>query len=419
MLFASCLACAAEPITLPEGTPIALRLPETVVSGSQKEGQQIELECVDTVIAPTGEILVRPGAKALGTITKSKKAGLGGKRGDLAFTVEKVEVADGTLVPVRWTTTRRGGGTEGAGAAAGFIGGGLIGAAIGAALSPGQDVVVPAGVEFVVYTAQAEPVQAAAPPTPALMPAQIVGEATVLVGEAGGTGDRKVIAVFSVKNPNDSVGLRRAHVTVTATSTGVDPDTWTNVPPVARLLAHGAYKRFRFLDVGSQDPNQAIPYLAPGGTGVYVKQLTLVRKPKAEAKPPATPDEPKPEAAEAPPKDQGPRVPTEYEVHVAQNWVSAEFLKEAATVTCTFVSPATVDAKNASVVGQVKNDGQQQAPIEFTAVITKDGKVIGAARQVTKGVVKPGATVKFTLPIVGSCDGTLDCRATATFWAVK
>jgi hypothetical protein len=78
-----------------------------------------------------------------------------------------------------------------------------------------------------------------------------------------------------------------------------------------------------------------------------------------------------------------------------------------------------LEAKSASVVGQVKNDGQQQAPIEFTAVITKDGRVVGAARQVTKGVVKPGAVAKFTLPIVGSCDGTLDCCATATFWAVK
>ena len=67
------------------GMPIKLKLLETIRSGSSRRGDLIRFAVVDNVLTDDGKILIPKGAKAFGTVTNSRRAGMFGKRGITGF----------------------------------------------------------------------------------------------------------------------------------------------------------------------------------------------------------------------------------------------------------------------------------------------------------------------------------------------
>ena len=93
-LLAVCgMATAAEPVTLPEGTEVRLRLIDKLVSGTATEGQRFNLE-VDEPLTVNGQVVVPAGAKAVGTVVTSKKKGFMGKGGELNVLIDYMLVND-------------------------------------------------------------------------------------------------------------------------------------------------------------------------------------------------------------------------------------------------------------------------------------------------------------------------------------
>ena len=131
---------------LQEGTTVRVRLLEKLDTGNKPQvGEQVAFEVADDVEAK-GQVLVRSGARATGTITESEKAKWGGRKGKLEFTVDYLQAIDGQNIRVRSTANRvKGKGNVGLMAAGAVL------------LSPvavfirGKNAVVDKGAEFGVY----------------------------------------------------------------------------------------------------------------------------------------------------------------------------------------------------------------------------------------------------------------------------
>lgn len=86
---------------LKEGTPIILVTEETMVSGKIPKDATIHFRVDKDVIGPEGQILIPYGSTAYGKVLESRPHGMFGRPGKLDFTLESVNAADGTSVPVR------------------------------------------------------------------------------------------------------------------------------------------------------------------------------------------------------------------------------------------------------------------------------------------------------------------------------
>src|SRR5205823_5737156 len=64
----SAKSVSAAPVTLAERTTVRVRLLQTLVSGSQKKGEEIRFEVAEDVLGPHRELLVTRGTPAFGTI---------------------------------------------------------------------------------------------------------------------------------------------------------------------------------------------------------------------------------------------------------------------------------------------------------------------------------------------------------------
>ena len=93
LLALSSVTSAAEPITIPEGTEVRLRLLDKLVSGTATEGQRFNLE-LDEPLTIDGQVVVPAGAKAVGTVVTSKKKGFMGKGGELNVLIDYMLVND-------------------------------------------------------------------------------------------------------------------------------------------------------------------------------------------------------------------------------------------------------------------------------------------------------------------------------------
>jgi hypothetical protein len=92
-----------EKTVLPAGTKISLELAEQLKSGDSKVGQTVHYFVQGDVTDDHGRILIKNGAPAFGTVTKSKDHGHFGRKGKLEFTVDYVTAVDGTHIPLRAT----------------------------------------------------------------------------------------------------------------------------------------------------------------------------------------------------------------------------------------------------------------------------------------------------------------------------
>ena len=157
--------------------------------------------------------------------------------------------------------------------------------------------------------------------------------------------DKAALVVFSVENPNDAVGLRGAHVSLTALDEADD------------VVGSNA-------SLTTMTPEQTIYWLGPQQRALFVKRMG-VRGPYSSVL-----------------------------VHVSQAWVPWD--QEAPEV-----SVEGVEVKGKRVVGEARNDADEALTVELMVVATQDDVVTGAACGVVKNV-PPGGTKRFEVPLAGS-----------------
>lgn len=98
-------------LVLREGSDVKLKFAQSLSSKTAQEGDSVNLVLDEDL--KVGDVTVaKAGAKAVGTITNSKKAGMMGKAGELSMRLEYVIVAD-ARVRLRGSKGKEGEGKEG------------------------------------------------------------------------------------------------------------------------------------------------------------------------------------------------------------------------------------------------------------------------------------------------------------------
>ena len=153
ILFSLISSLCSGQVILPEGTKVKVRLEHSLSSSTAQEGQSVDFTVSEDVME--GDTVVIPqGSKATGSIVETQAKRRMGRAGKLDFSVDKVRVADGRYVPVRYTPERRKGDSH-------ALRTGLITAAVAYAFFPaaplvllmkGKDVQIPRGAAFDVFT---------------------------------------------------------------------------------------------------------------------------------------------------------------------------------------------------------------------------------------------------------------------------
>jgi len=136
-----------QPVVIPPGTPVAVRLVQAVSSKSSHVGDRFEASVADPIVVH-GQAVVPRGAVAGGTVTEAKAAGKFKGAASLDLTLDTL-IVNGTryqiqTAPLSQTSKGKGkrsatmvGGGAGAGALIGGLAGGGKGAAIGALVGGG------------------------------------------------------------------------------------------------------------------------------------------------------------------------------------------------------------------------------------------------------------------------------------------
>jgi hypothetical protein len=144
MLFTLGVAGTAKaqiPGQLTPETTVKLVLVDRLHSGSSREGDRINFRVDEDITDANGQVLVRKGTAAYGTITKSRRSKGFGRRGLLDFSVDYTTAVDGQRVPLRCNGGKAGkSGSKGALATTMFISavGGFFIKGSNVSLEPGQ-----------------------------------------------------------------------------------------------------------------------------------------------------------------------------------------------------------------------------------------------------------------------------------------
>lgn len=101
-------ALAAAQITIPDGTKIRVRLDQSVSSATAEQGQPVELSVTEAVKV-NDQIVILDGARVTGTVTEAHEKRHMGRAGKLDFSIDRVRVADGQWVPLRYTVNKKSG----------------------------------------------------------------------------------------------------------------------------------------------------------------------------------------------------------------------------------------------------------------------------------------------------------------------
>ena len=96
-----------------DGTPVKLRLAETISSESAKTGQQVPFEVVEEVDVQGVPVLLK-GGSALATVTAAEPKRRMGRGGKLDVNVDSARLVDGEKVQLRAIQDNKGGGHVGA-----------------------------------------------------------------------------------------------------------------------------------------------------------------------------------------------------------------------------------------------------------------------------------------------------------------
>ena len=146
-------------ITISEGTPIRVRLTQSLSAGKAHAADTIRLVVQEDVLAPDDSVIIRKGAPGYGRVVEARPARRLGRRGTLTLAIDSVESVTGERIPVRAEHQ-----TEGESATemmAGRIAATAVLAGAGASLwllKHGNDAELPAGTSMVVLVKQPTPV---------------------------------------------------------------------------------------------------------------------------------------------------------------------------------------------------------------------------------------------------------------------
>jgi hypothetical protein len=139
------------PHTLLDGTPVKLRLSQTISSADAKVGQEIPFEVVEEVKVDDVVVLAK-GATAIGTVTEAEPRRHMGRGGKLNVNISYARLADQEKAALRATKDTQGGGHVGA----------MTGAMVATAIvffpaaplflfMKGKDVTIPQGTEITAF----------------------------------------------------------------------------------------------------------------------------------------------------------------------------------------------------------------------------------------------------------------------------
>jgi PEGA domain-containing protein len=133
--------------TLEDGTPVTLRISQTVSSADAHVNDRVKFEVVDEVrVADT--LIIPKGGIAWGTVTEAQHKRRLGRGGKLEIVMNSVRLADGETAPLRATKEAQGGGHPGV-ITTGIIATGLIFWPVAPAFLfiHGKDITIPKGTE--------------------------------------------------------------------------------------------------------------------------------------------------------------------------------------------------------------------------------------------------------------------------------
>jgi hypothetical protein len=106
-------AASSQPHTLLDGTPIKLRLSQTMSSAEAKVGQEIPFEVVEEIKVDDAVVLPK-GSTAVGTVTEANPRRSMGRAGKLNMSISYARLSDQEKVALRAVKDSKGGGHVGA-----------------------------------------------------------------------------------------------------------------------------------------------------------------------------------------------------------------------------------------------------------------------------------------------------------------
>jgi hypothetical protein len=200
---------ADGPPTLEDGTPVRLRLSQTVSSADAHVNDRVEFEVLEEVKV-AGALIIAKGATALGTVTEAQSKRRMARGGKLEIVMDSVRLTNGQRASLRAVKDAKGGGHTG-GMTAGIVATGLLfwPAAPFFLFMHGKDISIPKGTEVPTFVNGNLPLELAnfqqsAPG--AAQPLQTSGLVTVSVTSTPAGADISVDHNFVGSTPS-SVGL--------------------------------------------------------------------------------------------------------------------------------------------------------------------------------------------------------------------
>jgi PEGA domain len=193
-----------QPHTLMDGTPVKLRLSETISSSNARVGQEIPFEVVEDVKVDDVAVLPK-GATAIGTVTDCNAKKSMGRAGKLNISISYARLTDQEKVALRAMQDNKGGGHVGA----------MTGAMVATSIvffpaAPlflfihGKDITLPQGTEITAFVEGDLHLDMAkfapAPPAPAI--AAPASQASLLIDSAPSGADIEVDGAFVGNTPS-------------------------------------------------------------------------------------------------------------------------------------------------------------------------------------------------------------------------
>lgn len=139
------------PHTLMDGTPIKLRLSETISSSNAKVGQEVPFDVVEDV-SVDNVIVIPKGSTAIGTVTEAESKKSMGRGGKLNVSISYVRLKDEEKAALRAMQDNKGGGHVGA-MTVGMVGTAIVffPAAPLLLFIHGKDITIPQGTEITAF----------------------------------------------------------------------------------------------------------------------------------------------------------------------------------------------------------------------------------------------------------------------------
>ena len=209
-------ATPPAPHSLLDGTPVKLRLSETISSADAKVGQEIPFEVVEDI--SVDQVIVLPkGATAIANVTEADHKKSMGRAGKLNISISYARLKDQEKVALRATKDSKGGGHVGA----------MTGAMVATAIvffpaaplflfMKGKDISIPQGTEITAFVegdmhldmAKFEP----APPAPAATPAPAASvQASIVIDSTPAGADIEIDGGFVGSTPSTVFAAPGSH----------------------------------------------------------------------------------------------------------------------------------------------------------------------------------------------------------------